>query len=246
MFLSSKGGAGKTTTALTLALGLAARHSRVSVIDTDPNLPLYRWGSSPRKPQGVMVFPAASPELLQDALPVARAWAEWTVIDTEGSTRARQLVGLSRADMILIPVGASPLEALEAIRTSRALRELAAALNRPIPHACIFSRLPAAIRARSFGEVVKQLQGEGVTILKTPLIEKEAFRAVFNYGGDLESLDSELVSGIAAAKANMTALTDNIIGMMAANAVVKPAPAPFSAPNYAHASSGRGCLPTAA
>ena len=89
VFLSSKGGAGKSTAALLLALGLARRTERVAIIDADPNLPLYRWGALPDKPSNIMVFGTTSPEELRDTLPFAETWGDWVIVDTEGSMRAR-------------------------------------------------------------------------------------------------------------------------------------------------------------
>ena len=43
-FVSTKGGVGKTTSALLLAMGLAERGLTVSMVDSDPNLPLKAWG----------------------------------------------------------------------------------------------------------------------------------------------------------------------------------------------------------
>jgi len=201
VFLSSKGGAGKSTAALVLALGLARRNERVAIIDADPNLPLYRWGALPNKPSNIMVFGTTGAEELRDVMPFADTWADWVIVDTEGSMRARSLVQVISPDLALIPLGPSPLEGLEAIRTSRALKEMAAPGD-AVPHACVFTRLPAAIRPRSFGEVVGQLKAEQIPIVDTPLIEKEAFRAMFASGGGLDTLDPHRVSGLEAARLN--------------------------------------------
>ena len=207
VFLSSKGGAGKSTAALLLALGLARRTERVAIIDADPNLPLYRWGALPDKPSNIMVFGTTSPEELRDTLPFAETWGDWVIVDTEGSMRARGLIGMIKPDLVLIPLGPSPLEGLEAVRTSRALKEGGYA------HAAIFTRLPAAIRPRSFGEVVRQLKDDAIPIVETPLIEKEAFRSIFASGGGLDSLDPARVSGVEAARLNAELYAASIYGM---------------------------------
>ena len=43
VFISPKGGAGKTTAAVSLALAAAERGQRVAMIDSDPNKPLVHW-----------------------------------------------------------------------------------------------------------------------------------------------------------------------------------------------------------
>jgi chromosome partitioning protein len=77
----------------------------------------------------------------------------------------------------------------------------------------VFTRLPAAIRTRSFGEVVRQLKEEAIPIVETPLIEKEAFRSVFAGGGGLDSLDAARVSGLDAARFNAELYTASVFGM---------------------------------
>ncbi len=214
-FMSSKGGAGKTTAALTLALGLARQVEHVSVIDADANLPIHRWRSHAQGLENLSVFPAATgPQLLQ-ALDDARALGDWLIVDTEGSPRAWDQVGTLKPDLVVIPLGPSPLEAAEAIRTSRSLQNMAAFFDRRLPHACVFTRLPAAIRARSFGMVVRQLRAERIAIIDTPLIEKEAFRAMFWNGGTLDSLDPEQVSGLESARSNADLYAADILRLFA-------------------------------
>ena len=230
VFMSSKGGTGKTTAALTLALGLARRTPHVAVIDADANQPIRLWRSHSTEPENLSVFSATTgPDLIQ-ALDDARALTPWVIVDTEGSPRAWDQVGTLKPDLVLIPVGPSPLEAAEAIRTSKSLQNMAIFFDRPLPHACVFTRLPAAIRARSFGQVVRLLRHERIAIIETPLIEKEAFRAMFWSGASLDNLDPEMVSGLESARLNADHYAADIAGLFAPGGplshVVTAAPPP--------------------
>ena len=55
-FASSKGGAGKSTSAVLLATELAQRGTSVIVIDADPNQPVLRWSRKPGKPENLAVI----------------------------------------------------------------------------------------------------------------------------------------------------------------------------------------------
>src|SRR6516164_5239514 len=59
-FASSKGGAGKSTSAVLLATDLAQHDTTVTIIDADPNQPVLRWSKKPGKPQNLTVLRAAS------------------------------------------------------------------------------------------------------------------------------------------------------------------------------------------
>ena len=50
-FASSKGGAGKSTSAVLLATELAQHGTTVTIIDADPNQPVLRWSKKTGKPE---------------------------------------------------------------------------------------------------------------------------------------------------------------------------------------------------
>lgn len=114
-FMSPKGGAGKTTAALLLALGLAAQGRRVAMIDSDPNKPLLYWASLPGRPELISVHPAPTVQDMRDAVREAqRRDPEWIIVDTEGSVRGAMAFAAVRLDMVVTPLAGSQLEALEA------------------------------------------------------------------------------------------------------------------------------------
>ena len=213
VFVSSKGGTGKTTAALLLALGLERSGQRVAMIDSDPNLPLLSWRKKATL-STVRVFPAPTLEELRDVMPVAAVRADWVVADTEGSVRALRFVEALGPDLALVPVGPSSLEAIEAVRTSRSLRQTPGRRHRFVPHACLLTRVPVAIRSRSLAGVVRLLQEEQISMLETAIIEKEAFRTIFAMGGTLDSLDSSLVSGLESARTNATQFSTAVMQLL--------------------------------
>lgn len=214
-FVSPKGGAGKTTASLLLALGLHARGHRVAMIDSDPNKPLVAWAALPGKPERLTVHPAPTLEDIRDALREAqRKQPDWIILDTEGSIRGAMAFTTMRLDLILTPLASSQLEANQAIKAAEMVGQFGRRAGRAIPHRGLLTRLPAAIRPRSVKTVVEQLRQNGVELLPIPLVEKEAFRAIFANGGGLDRLDPREVSGIEAAQANADGYVDAVVELV--------------------------------
>lgn len=214
-FISPKGGAGKTTASLLAALGLIGRGWRVAMIDSDPNKPLAHWAELPGCPQGLSVHPAPTLHDFADARREAsRAEPDWIILDTEGSERGAMAFTVLRPDLVLTPLAGSQLEANQAIKAAGMVRDFGRRGGRPLPHRCLLTRIPAAIRPRSLKSVVEQLRANGIEILPTALLEKEAFRALFSTGGGFDALERDGVGGVAAARANADAYLQAVLELM--------------------------------
>ena len=118
---------------------------------------------------------------------------------------------ISRADLVIIPTQGSQLDAKQAARAIRLVQQQEKAFGRRIPHAVLLTRTSAALQPRSLRSIKEQLEAHGVDVFATQLIEREAFRALFAYGGTLEALDRGSVSNVDTAIANARALTAEVI-----------------------------------
>ena len=70
--VSSKGGAGKTTTALIIAGEIASAGRTVILVDADPNQPLVAWAARPGKPDNIQVVIDESAETIVDTIAEAK------------------------------------------------------------------------------------------------------------------------------------------------------------------------------
>lgn len=117
---NQKGGAGKTTLALTLACGLKAEGLSVCLIDADPQGSLVSWAAraegQPHEAQLPDLEPNAS-VLIGQSVARARGRYDVVIVDTasnmglKGDGTQKLILGaLREADYVIIPVGPSPLD----------------------------------------------------------------------------------------------------------------------------------------
>jgi chromosome partitioning protein len=144
-------------------------------------------------------------------------------VDLEGTASMTVAYAISRADLVVIPVQGSQLDAAEAAKAIRLIRQQEKAFAREIPYAVLFTRTSTAIKPRTFQHIRSEFSDHGVPAFQTQMHERDAFRAIFSFGGTLESLDSTQVSNVAAAVGNARAFTAEVITKLRQN--VSPAKA---------------------
>ncbi|MEB3311998.1 MAG: ParA family partition ATPase [Snowella sp.] len=100
--LSQKGGAGKTTLAIHLAVAAELSGQQTALIDIDPQASATSWGDSREQESPVVV--SAQSSRLEKVLEAAReAGAKLAIIDTAPHSESASLVAARAADFILIP-----------------------------------------------------------------------------------------------------------------------------------------------
>jgi len=185
------------------------------MIDSDPNKPLSEWSKLPDRPGGLTVHPAPTAHDVRDAYREARREdPSWVVLDTEGSMRGALAFLSVRPDLVLTPLAGSLLEATQAIKAAEMVKEFGYQGGRHIPHRCLLTRIPAAIRPRSLTSVVQRLREQRIEFLPTALLEKEAFRALFSIGGGFAALEAARVGGAISARKNADAYVEAVLDLL--------------------------------
>lgn len=200
-FISPRGCVGKTTAALLLASQLA-RGAKVSVIDADPNHPIAAWGRDAQLPKNLSIIADVDEDNILDRIEEAATKLPFVIVDLEGTAAKIVLLAVSQADLVVIAMQRSQLDAEQASRAIRVLKQHERMTCRAVPYGVLLSRTGPIIRTQTMGHIQNGLADAGVPMFTTQLHEREAFGAIFSFRQTLEELDPRDVSNLDKAIAN--------------------------------------------
>jgi chromosome partitioning protein len=175
--VNQKGGVGKTTLAVNLAGGLAHRSLRVALIDTDPQGSVRQWASL-TDANTFEVLHKAPFGGKKDIRPLIKR-CDHIVIDTPPALGDSSLTAMRTADLVLIPVGPSPLD----IWSSREILDLfaQASKRRRKLSGCLLitRRLP---RTRIGREAREALGFAALPVMETEIFQRVGYVEVMISG----------------------------------------------------------------
>lgn len=121
--VSQKGGSGKSTISVHLAVAAQLDGLRVAVVDLDPQATARKWGDKREAPEPEVIGDHAErlPQLVEAA---SANGADLLIIDTAPNADRASLAAARAADLVLIPCRPAAFD-LDAIEATRDLAEIA-------------------------------------------------------------------------------------------------------------------------
>jgi chromosome partitioning protein len=165
--LAQKGGSGKTTIAVHMAVCAAQRKLKTAVIDIDPQHSAYHWNESrpdDRKLDAVAAEVSQLAALLRQA---DNAGVNLAIIDTAPHSSADAAIAAKLADFVLIPCRPARFD-LDAVASTL---EIAKAANTPA--AVVINA--ASTRGPLAKEAREALSRQGATVVDTVLHQRVAY-----------------------------------------------------------------------
>lgn len=209
-----KGGAGKSTLALVLGQTLSRLGASVTIIDADPNRPIVQWRSG-QSTDRLKVIGDTTESLIIQTIKDERARQQFVIVDLEGTASRLVSRAITRADMVLIPLQASGVDANQASRAVALIQEEEEALDgRTIPFRIVMTRTSPIITTRIERKILRALEAADLPLMTTRLHERQAYKAVFVERLSLHELDPSEVNGLAEAIRNASELTGELVDIL--------------------------------
>lgn len=211
---SSKGGAGKSTTAVLLGCELASQGATVTIIDADPNKPIYKWSQLAPIPEKLTILADDITETtILDHIDDAAGTSQFVIVDLEGTASLMVGLAISAADFVLIPCKGSNLDAQEAAKVIKLIKVQEKSCRRTIPFSVLMTQTNPAIRSRTLNHIRSEFENSGtsVDVIAAELNDRDAYRAIFSFGGSLLDQDPSEVGGLTNAVINAHTVTFGVI-----------------------------------
>ena len=187
---SPKGGAGKSTTAVLLGTELAHAGADVTMLDCDPNGSVTLWSERAPLPPRIRVLSDVGEAGIIKTIRTHDTDGSVVIVDLEGVASRLVSRAISQADLVITPMRATTLDATIGVRALSLIGEEEEALGRDIRHAVVFT-MTRAIRSKQHTGIEESLKEQGVDIIEPALMERAAFSALFEFGGDLRGMPAQ-------------------------------------------------------
>jgi chromosome partitioning protein len=170
-----------------LGTELAHAGANVAILDCDPNRSITIWANRAPLPPRINVLSEIGESDIVRSIKQQDVDGRVVIVDLEGVASRLVSRAISQADLVLTPMRATTLDATIGVRALALIAEEEEALGRSIRHAVAFT-MTRAIKSKQHLAIEMSLIGQGVDVVAPPLMERSAFSALFEFGGDLHTL----------------------------------------------------------
>ncbi|WP_234731774.1 ParA family protein [Acidocella facilis] len=208
-----KGGAGKSTTTLIAAMTLAEMGAEVTILDADPNHPILYWANGKQYPNLEILGDITEATVVRTIKAQAEK-KQFVFVDLEGTASRMVSRAIMHADLVLVPLQASIVDAVQANRAVGLIQEEEETLSRQIPFRILLSRTNPIITTKIERSIFDAMTAANMPLMQTKLHERQAYKAIFAYQTTLSQLDPGKVSGLPEALNNAVQLADELINIL--------------------------------
>ncbi|MGP0566711.1 MULTISPECIES: AAA family ATPase [unclassified Nitrospina] len=172
--IAQKGGTGKTTLSLSLAVAAHQAGRTVAIIDLDPQASTTNWAD--RREEGAPVAISAQASRLQSVIDTAREnGVDMLIIDTPPKSESASLAAARAADLILVPCRPQIYD-LETIPATKEIINLVG----DTPALVVLNAVPP--QGRRHEESVQVIQDMGLPVASKYFVQRAAFGDAPNAG----------------------------------------------------------------
>lgn len=184
---SAKGGVGKTSLTIGLATELALQGVRVTILDADLNQHSSAFGTKANI-DGFEVIGDVNESTVLARIKAAHS-SDLVIVDLPGGSSLLALKAMQRSHLVLIPAQMSLFDARDAMRTVSQVDDAGEPLDRVIPRAVVWSRVPPGFESLAAKKVREYIEGQGVPILRSRMMQRAAMLEMVLTGQAISQLD---------------------------------------------------------
>ena len=213
---NAKGGSGKTTAAVLLATELAVSGFRTALFDCDDLKLAAVWARASGLGSRLTLVDGVTVANLANNLRAVAGSVDHVIIDLSGARDVLVALTVGLSDLALVPVQGCAMDSRGASQVLELIDFVGANSRMQLNRAVVLSRVNPLVTTRALRSVKALLCAKGIPLIDTPIIERSAYRDMFETGGTLYSASASRISNLDKAQANMRAFVDDVLHLAGA------------------------------